>query len=66
MAIRRTELRREVREWVARKGARSVVGTTFGALASDVPMRSPQEEHEAFAEGVAEEVASEGLPKRST
>ena len=40
---------------------RSVVEMTFGALASDAPMLSPQEEHEAFEQGAAEELAAEEM-----
>jgi antitoxin ParD1/3/4 len=60
------ELQRKARELTGRKGAKSVAEATFGALASNVPMRSPREEHAVFEEGVAEEAALEGLPKRST
>jgi AbrB family looped-hinge helix DNA binding protein len=48
------------------KPVRSVAEMTFGALSSHVSMRSPKEEHAAFEEGTAEEVALEDLPKRST
>lgn len=37
----------------------SVADRTFGKLASSAPMLSPEEEHAAFAEGVADEVAEE-------
>jgi AbrB family looped-hinge helix DNA binding protein len=37
----------------------SVADMTSGKLASPVPMRSPEEERAAFAEGVADELAEE-------